>query len=47
VTPLISDRNNLKNQEGQTIREEINYKLYMPAIYEQKATGWLVKKSNP
>ncbi len=47
VTPLISDRNNLKNQEGQTIREEINYKLYMPAIFEQKDTGWLVKKSNP
>lgn len=47
VTPVISDRNNLKNQGGQTIREVINYKFYMPAIFEQKEAGWLEKKKNP
>lgn len=47
ILPVVSDRNNLKNQGGQNIREEITYKFYMPAVYEQREAGWLEKKKNP
>lgn len=47
IIPVSSDRNNLKNQEGQTIREEIHYKLYVPAVFEEGEKGWLEKKKHP
>jgi hypothetical protein len=45
--PVGMDRNNLKNQAGQTIREEVHYKFYMPAVFEQKEDGWLKKNKHP
>jgi hypothetical protein len=45
--PVGMDRNNLKNQAGQTIREEVHYKFYMPAVFEQKEDGWLKKNEHP